>query len=898
MGRDDHGAPTGYPAHWEADIALSDGRAAHLRPILPSDAEALQRFHLAQSEQSRYLRFFAPMPRLSPRELERFTRVDHRDRVAFVALAGDDIIAIGRYDAVGEGEAEIAFNVADAYQGKGLASVLLEHLAAAARERGIHTFVAEVLPQNHRMINVFTEAGFDVRRAFDDGIVLVEFRIDPTARSIEVMAEREHRTEARAMERLLHPASVLVVGATSSPDSLGLRVLRSLDGSGYAGAVHVVAQDEFEVHGHRTRGSIGEVPGEVDLAVLAVHPVRCLAALDECGRIGVRSVVIPSDGFADAGTSGARLQAELVARARRWGMRLLGPASFGFLRTGEDALNLSLAPRLPRTGTISLAAQSTALAAMVLSGADARGIGIREFLASGNRADVSLNDCLQHWEDDDSVSVIALALESMGNPRKFSRLARRLTRRRPVVVLRPPGIDGGAPPGHSVRSSLLPRRALDQLLDSAGVLRTRSVDEFVDVLEMLDRSPVPAGIRVGLLANSPALGKALRGAADVHDLDVVIDRRDVPLSGGPRLLERAFTGIAATGKADLVVVGVLDTLTVDLLDLVQGLGRIARGSGVPLAVCIVSDHERREPVRQAVARDPDLPPVHETPALAVRAAAGALAAHRRPVGAEELPVERPDVDAVRARDVLEQALAGSPGGPVRLDQAQVQELLQAAGLRALVPEPVADAEEAVAAASRIGYPVALKSADPVLRHRADLGGVRLDIPDAVQLRHAVDRMRRELSFSSAGLTVQAMSAPGVPVVVRSHEDPSLGPVVAFSLAGDATDLLDDIAYGTPPFTDAGVEQLISGPRSAVKLDGRAGMPPADRAALREVLIRVGLLADALPELAELELYPVIVTADGAPVIGAEATAAPAPNRTDGTRRTLFLPQLPDPAATP
>jgi len=880
-----------YPAHWEADIALRDGTAAHLRPILPSDAQALQRFHMAQSEQSRYFRFFAPMPELSPRDLERFTVVDHRDREALIVLHGDEIIAVGRYDRVEPTEAEVAFNVSDHYQGKGLGSVLLEHLAAAAREVGIHTFIAEVLPQNHRMISVFTDAGFDIRRSFDDGVVAVEFAIDPTARSEAVRAEREHRAEARAMERMLTPASVLVVGVSASRDSVGGRILRALESSGYDGLVHVVTRDAFEVGGRRAYSRISEVPGPVDMAVLALRAVDAVDAISQCAAIGVGSLVIPSEGFADIGEDGARLQRELVARARRHGMRLLGPAAFGFLRTGERPINVSLSPRLPRPGSTALAGQSSALAAMILAGADARGVGVAEFVGSGNRADVSINDCLQRWDEDPAVSVIGLALESMGNPRKFTRLARRVTRTKPVVVLRPPGLTGTAPPGHEVRTSALPRRALDQVLASAGVVPTRSVDHLADVLEMLDREGVPPGTRVGLIANNPALGASLRGAADDFGLEVAAENRAVPLREDPRLILRAFTRMAAPGGVDVVVLGILDPLTADLADLLRQLATVADGSAVALVVCVVSDPERYEALRAQVREDHVLPPLHTTPALAMRAAAGAIAHVRRPLADDAEPAERADVDREGARARVRALLEAcdDPARGLELDTAQARALLAAYGLDLLDSRVVEDEEQALAAASELGYPVALKSTDPLLAHRADLGGVRLDIPDAVQLRHAHATMRRQLGFSSAPLLVQPMAPTGVAVVVRSQEDPSLGPVVSFSLAGDAADLLGDVAYDIPPFTEAGAARLVARPATAVKLDGNRGLPAVDRAALAETVIRVGLMAEDLPELETLELYPVVVSVHGAALVGARIHLATAPNRTDGARRALLDP---------
>ncbi|HIY24864.1 MAG TPA: GNAT family N-acetyltransferase [Candidatus Brachybacterium merdigallinarum] len=883
-------APT-YPVHWEADIALRDGSAAHVRPIRPEDADALQRFHESQSERSLYMRFFAPMPTLSPRDLRRFTVVDHRDRVALVAVVGEAIIGVARYDRTEEDSAEVAFMVADDRQGTGLGSVLLEHLAAAARERGIRTFTAEVLPQNTRMINVFTDAGFDVRRVLDDGVVLVDFEIDPTERSLAVMAEREHRVESEAMERMLHPASILLVGVSTRNDSPGGRILRALEDSGYDGAVHIVARDAFEVRGRRAHAKITDLTVPVDLAVIALRPEATLQAVEDCAEIGVRSILIPSEGFSEDDT-GRRLQRELLARARRHGIRLIGPGSFGFVRTGEDPLSVSLSPKLPRPGPVGMAGQSSALSAMLLAGTDSRGIGIHEFVAVGNRADVSLNDTLQHWEDDEDVSVIALALESMGNPRKFTRIARRLTRRTPLVVLRPPGIGSALPPGHDVRESTLPRRALDQVLAASGAVQTGSVDHLLDVVDALARQGTPHGPRVGLLSNTPALGAALRGSADRAGLEVVAENRSVPLGSDPRLVQRAFTSMAALGHADVVIAGVLDPLTSDAVESLRQMAVIARHSEVVLLVCIVTTQERFAQLQDAVREDPGLPPVHSTPFAAVRAAEGLLRAAQRPAADDEPPARRDDVDRAAARELVQRLLPEDARGEVPLTPAQVRELLAAYGITVLAGEPFRTTEEAVAAAARIGYPIALKSTDPVLRHRADLGGVRLDIPDAVQLRHAVTAMRRDLSFSSAELEVQAMAPAGVPMVVRSVEDPSLGPVVSLSVAGDATDLLDDIAYAIPPFSTSAARRLIDTPASAVKLRGSRGLPPADRDALTEVVIRIGLLAEDVPELARLELYPVLVAADGASVVGAEVTLALAPNRTDGARRALSGPAGP------
>lgn len=394
---------------------------------------------------------------------------------------------------------------------------------------------------------------------------------------------------------------------------------------------------------------------------------------------------------------------------------------------------------------------------------------------------------------------------------------------------------------------------------------------------------------MGLLSNTAALGASLRGAADQAGLDVVADNHSVPLSPDVRLIQRAFTTMAAPGHVDLVIAGILDPLTGDAAEVLRQMAIVARHSEVVLLVCLVSSTERFGAVQAAVREDGSLPPVHATPYAVARAAAGMQAASLRPRADDEAPAHREDVDRAAARAVVERWRAGVGTVDGDLSIEDTHDLLAAYGIGLLPTRPIRDVEDALTQAAAIGYPIALKSTDPELRHRADLGGVRLDIPDAVQLRHAVEGMRRDLSYSSAPLEVQAMAPAGVPMVARSVEDPSLGPVVSLSVAGDATDLLDDIAYAIPPFSESGAARLVDTPASAIKLRGTRGLPPADREALADLVVRIGLLAEDLPELASLELYPVLVAQHGLTVLGARTRLAPAPNRTDSARRTLSGP---------
>src|SRR3954471_3255961 len=529
-----------YPAHWEADVVLADGGTAHLRPITPADADALQRFHVAQSPESIYLRFFAPYPRLTDADLHRFTNVDHVDRVALVATVGDDIVAVGRYDRTGrrqEGTAEVAFNVSDGHQGRGLGSVLLEHLAAAAREHGVHRFVAEVLPQNRRMLGVFRDAGYEVRHAYEDGVVSLSFDIDPTERSLAVMESREHRAESRSVAGLLAPRSVVVVGASRREGTVGHQLLRDLLAGDFAGQLYVVhpeADAILEVPAHRSIADVRAATGEpVDVAVIAVPAESVLEVVHQCAAARVRGLVVVSGGFAETGTEGLERQRALVRVARANGMRVVGPNSWGVVNTDpEIRLNVGLQRTLPAAGRVGLFAQSGAVSVSVLENAERRGLGVSTFVSAGNRADVSGNDCMQYWEEDPRTSVVGLYLESSGNPRKFSRIARRLARTKPVVVVRSGTSAFGVPPGHAVRESRAPAEAFDAMLRQSGCIRVGTVHELMDVAALLETQPLPQGPRVGVVANSEALGALVADACVGSGLSVPRGPAGVPITAG------------------------------------------------------------------------------------------------------------------------------------------------------------------------------------------------------------------------------------------------------------------------------------------------------------------------------------------------------------------------------
>lgn len=887
------GGPLPYPLHWEADVVLRDGATAHLRPICPADGQLLERFHDNQSAESTYLRFFAPMPHLSARDVHRFTHVDYRDRVAFVATLGEAIVGVARYDRVSDTSAEVAFNISDAHQGRGISSVLMEHLAAAARENGLSEFVAEVLPRNRKMLTVFREAGYEVVSKFDDGVISVRFDIDPTERSRAVMEAREHRAESRSMERVLNPRSVAVIGASRRPGTVGHRLLSDLLGGAFTGRLHVVHPEADVVLGVPAVRRLDQLSEPVDLAVIAVPAEGVLDIVRECAAIGVRGVVVVSSGFAETGPDGLARQRELVRVARANGLRVVGPNSWGLINADPAIrLNVSLVPQLPLEGRLGLFSQSGGLSVAVLDAVARRGLGVSTFLSAGNRADVSGNDCMQYWEEDPRTDAVGLYLESFGNPRKFSRIARRLARTKPVIVLKSGTSGFGVPPGHSVRPSTAPREAFDSMLKQSGCIRVETLTEMLDVAQLVLNQPLPAGPRVGIVGNSDALGTLIAEACVSWGLEVTRGPVALHPQAGPREFRSALETIFDERGVDAVVAAFIPPIATEADEVARVLSDVSSRHPIPVVACFLGTSGVR-----AALSNPRLIPSYPTPEEAVRALATAqryaVWRHRDP-GVRYAPA---DLDPVAARAVIAAALTGvgeqtgpgewKPEPGLELNQATTTALLASFGITLWSQVAVSDPDDAVVAATALGFPVVLKTTAPQLRHRVDLGGVRLDIGDPQALREDLAQMRAGLGPLNADqLVVQRMAPPGVACVIRTVEDPLFGPVVSFGLGGDASVLLGDVAHRIPPLTDVDIHDLVRSVRAAPRLFGHQGAVPVDVPALEDLLGRLACLADEFPEIAELEINPVVVSATGLAVLGATIRLTHPVERADTARREL------------
>ncbi|MDX2591807.1 MULTISPECIES: bifunctional acetate--CoA ligase family protein/GNAT family N-acetyltransferase [Streptomyces] len=924
-----------YPAHWEADVVLRDGGTARIRPITIDDADRLVSFYEQVSDESKYYRFFAPYPRLSAKDVHRFTHHDFVDRVGLAATIGGEFIATVRYDRINANgmpasspadEAEVAFLVQDAHQGRGVASALLEHIAAVARERGIRRFAAEVLPANTKMIKVFTDAGYTQKRSFEDGVVRLEFDLEPTDRSVAVQRAREQRAEARSVRRLLAPGSVAVVGVGRAPGGVGRSVLGNIRDAGHPGRLYAVnkafPEDLEEVDGVPARRSVRDIDGPVDLAVVAVPADQVPTVVAECGEHGVQGLVVLSAGYAESGPEGRERQRALVRLARAYGMRIIGPNAFGVINTAPAVrLNASLAPEMPRPGRIGMFAQSGAIGIALLSRLHRRGggvtgvTGVSTFVSAGNRADVSGNDVLQYWYDDPDTDVALMYLESIGNPRKFTRLARRTAAAKPLVVVQGTGT---APLGHAVRATRLPHDTVSALLRQAGVIRVDTITELVDAGLLLARQPLPAGPRVAILGNSESLGvltydrclaEGLRPARpvdlttaataadfrralgqaladDTHDAVVVTV---IPAIGegapGDAELAEALRAAAATvpGKPVLVV-------HVELGGLAEALS--AAASTAPQAAD--RQAETPDPADRPPAALPATPPdgTHLIPAYpaaerAVRALAEAVryGQWRREAADPGRVPEYDDIDEKGAARLIDTLLRRGQG--LTIGQEETCELLAAYGIQVRRALPAPSPDEAAEAARTLGYPVALKATAPHLRHRADLGGVRLDLADEEQLRRAYAELT-ELFGKPEELrpVVQGMAPRGVDTVVRAVIDPAAGAVLSFGLAGAASQLLGDMAHRLVPVTDREATSLVRSIRTAPLLFGWRGSTPVDTPALEELLLRLSRLVDDHPEVVAVTLEPVVVAPHGASVLGATVRLAPPPARDDLGPRTM------------
>ena len=886
----DAAEPAGYPADWEFDGLLRNGEAVVVRPIRPADAPALVGLREATSPGT-HQHVLLTGPALSLQAAARFSEVDYDARMAFVALVSDELVGLASYERPDARvpAAEASFVVAAARQGHGVTTLLFESLAEYARTRGILRFTAEVKAQNTALLKLFAATGLRCTRRNGPETVRVEIDLRPTAAYRASCDQREATAEVASVAAILRPRSIAVVGAGRHPGNVGHQVVRSLLVGDFSGTVYPVNPGARAVCGVPAFPALLSVPEPVDLAIVAVPASAVPAVIDEAASVGVRAVTIITAGFGETGRSGAAVETEMLSVARRHGMRIVGPNCLGVANTDPGVrLNATFAFPEPLPGRLALVSQSGAVGIVLGEQTRAAGLGLSAFVSVGNKLDVSPNDLLCFFEHDDRTSVVALYLESLGNPRKFARIARRVGVAKPIVALKAGRTSAGARGARShTAAAATPEVTVAALLRSAGVIKVDRLEELLDVSAILLAAPLPAGRRVALVGNSGgplilaadacegggltvpelpqatqhALGEALvSAAATANPVDLTAD-------GTAVMLEQALDIVLGDAGIDAVITIVVETMAISAAEVQQTVTRVAQRSGKPVVACSVEAGAAPVPSGTTVAEIPS----PERTAAALGHVCGYAEWRRRPLLPADEPEERSDQPTIS--QIIAAKLASSPGGGwLELDQAAA--LLAACGLPVLPTRGAATAAQAVAAAEAAGFPVVLKARSGDVVHKSDVGGVALGLADSEAVRAAYETMQARLGAQMSGAVIQPTAPPGVEAIVGLAADPEFGPVVMVGLGGVLTDLLQDRAFDVPPLEPGAADAMVASLRAAPLLDGYRGAPKADRQALVAVLEQVARIAEEVPELVELDLNPILVSPTGALAVDCKARLAP------------------------
>ena len=886
-----------YPADYDFDVVLKDGGVVRLRPITPDDAGALDAFFNRLGRETVYNRFFRIKDSLSEDEIRYFTNLDYRDRMAFVALDEDGLIAVGRYDRLEDDPevAEVAFVVQDDHQARGIGTALLRHLTAYARAQDVTAFRAFVLAENHGMLRVFRNSGYRLHRELAEGVYTVDFPTDYSDEAKAAEAEQEKRAVAASLLPIFYPASVAVIGASRDPDSIGGRLFSNLLHGSFTGPLYPVNPSATVVNSVRAYPSVLDVPDPIDLAFVVVPARHVPAVVEECDRKGVQGLVVISAGFGETGEEGRALEADVVRAIRAAGMRMIGPNCMGVINTDPKiSLDGQFGPVYPPAGNVAMSSQSGALGIAILDYARELNIGISTFVSVGNKADISGNDLLLYWEDDPATDVILLYLESFGNPRRFGRLARRIGRHKPIIAVKSGRSSAGARAASSHTGSLASLDvAVDALFHQAGVIRVDTLEGMFEAATLVANQPIPQGRRVAVLTNAGGPGILAADALEDRglqlpelsaDLQAALRERlspeaatrnpvDMIASAGPDQYRACLEALLASDEVDSVIVIYIPASPAGSEQVADAIAHAAAGgTGKTLAAVYMT----AAGAPASLAAGPIRVPAYPFPEPAAQALARVVRYGEWLARPEGSVVEFGDASFGEARATAQQALAelGPEGG--WLQPEEVEEVLRSVGLRIAESGVAATEDEAVALASKFGGPVVLKVISDSALHKSDIGGVELDVaqPDVAGAFRRVSSVVDD----AEGVLVQEFVAGGHEVIVGMTEDPTFGPLVGFGLGGVFVELIGDVAFRIHPLTDLDADEMIAEVKSARLLDGYRGGDPGDVAAVRDAVLRVSALIEQVPEIAEMDLNPVKVLppGDGIRVVDARIRVRPMP----------------------
>jgi acetyl coenzyme A synthetase (ADP forming)-like protein len=867
-------ALTSVSADLESDVILRDGTTVRLRPSHADDAAGALRFLEGLSAASLYNRFLM-MPRLDLARARACVDVDQSRQLVLVAERAGELVGIAGYhrDLERPEWAEVEFAVAEDLQGHGLGTRLLERLGEIARARGLKALEAFVRGENRRMMDVFLQSGFSETREIEHGTWHVTLSLEPTARLAAASAVRARQAATASLRHFFEPRVVAVVGANREPGRIGSEIFRNLLESGFTGTLIPVNPVAATVAGRPAYPRVAAIPGPVDLAVIVVPAAQVAAVVDDCLAKDVKALVVISAGFSECGEGGKALEAELVTRIRAAGVRMIGPNCMGIINTHPAvSLNATFAPARPLCGRLAFLTQSGALGIAILDYVKRLNLGISTFASVGNKADVSGNDLIQYWEEDPETDVILLYLESFGNPKKFAEIARRVSRRKPIVAVKGGRSEAGARAASShTGARATSDRLADAMLRDSGVIRTRTLEGLFDVATLLSHQPVPAGRRVAIVTNAGGPAILAADACEANGLLVqplspgtqerlraflpaaasVTNPVDMIASATPEQYERTLREVAADPQVDSVIAIFIPPLVTKAEEVARAIHSAAEGSTKTIIASFMGG--------QGVL--PMLAPVPSFPFP--ESAAVALAAVTRYGEWRRHPVEEgaPMTEALRAdvRRRVERAVDADGGW---LTPGQCDALLQAAGIPTIPTRLARTADEAVAAARTLGFPVVLKASGEAILHKSDTGGVKLSLGSDEDVRRAFVELSESFGERLASVIVQPMAAGGAEMMVGGLNDPS---------------------FGLCPVSDAGANALLEHVRGVVRLRGFRGSPVLDEPAFRGLIVRVSQLLAACPEIHEMDLNPVMVMASGVVALDARIKLGAAPPASAGRR---------------
>ena len=874
----------------EGDVVLRDGSTVHIRVMRAADEPRLLALLQSLSEESRWLRFYSVAGGSAlASEAHREATLDRTFGLLAFSGAEDRVVGHAFYAVLDEQRAEVAFTIANDFQGRGLGTILLGQLAEVAAANGIQVFEAEVVAANHTMLNVFRASGFPIEVDATAGQLHVIFPTSFTTEAIARFEQRETTAAVNALKLFFNPRAVAVIGASRQRGTIGGEIFHNLLNFGFNGPVYPVNPTTDVVQSVPAYASVEAIAGLVDLAVIVVPAARVVEVAEACGRKGVKALVVISAGFAETGREGQKRQAELVRVCRAAGMRLIGPNCMGIANTDPAVLlDATFAPGVPPQGRVGFSSQSGALGLAIIEYANSLGLGISTFVSVGNKADISGNDLLRYWEADEGTDVILLYLESFGNPKKFSQIARRVGRKKPIVVVKSGRSTAGARATSSHTGALIAASdvTVDALFRQAGVIRTDTLAELFDVASLLANQPLPQGNRVGIITNAGGPAILCADACEARGLEV-------PVLGQPsqeQLREFLIPGASASNPVDMIASAsasdykraieiVANDINIDALiviftpplvtraeDVAEAIVNAVKklGATKPIMAVFLSAQGAPEELRSPDFRIPSYA-FPETAAIALARAARYREWRERP---ETRAPAFTDLRRDEAAAVVAAALCRGDGW---LTAEEIAVLMSCYGLPLAEQRVVSTAEEAGLAAAEVGGKIALKGIAPGVIHKTEAGAVRLELEGTEQVRAAAIEMFDQLTAtgqSPSGFVVQRMAQKGVEMLVGVVHDPQFGPVVACGAGGVQVELLRDVSVRLTPLSKEDASEMIRSLKTYPLLTGFRGAPACDVAALENALLRVSAMVEDIPQISELDCNPLVVHERGATILDA------------------------------